>query len=337
MYGDDRVRPYAYTYRDYVIRAFNDDTALRPLHPRAARRRPARAEGRAVAAGGDGLPDARAGMFDNNIHDVIDDRIDTVTRGLLGLTVACARCHDHKYDPIPTADYYSLYGVFASSEAPLELPLAGRPENCPAAPSSRSRPARIAPSCNCSTRAYATCYRDGPAARRRLPGRVATTARPAGDGHLFPVAGPGDLRPPIVDRWRKYLASQPRQRPGVRPLAGLHETAPRRTMSRPLPACHHTLGPQAQSAGAHDEGQAGEQTRDGIGFRPHRRARQLDRARRIDTSILSPGTEKIVEQQIPMHRLGTPDEVAKIIYVLCTETSSYVNGAEIHINGGQHV
>jgi NAD(P)-dependent dehydrogenase (short-subunit alcohol dehydrogenase family) len=57
----------------------------------------------------------------------------------------------------------------------------------------------------------------------------------------------------------------------------------------------------------------------------------------IDTSILSPGTEKIVEQNIPMHRLGTPDEVAKIIYVLCTETSSYVNGAEIHINGGQHV
>ncbi len=56
----------------------------------------------------------------------------------------------------------------------------------------------------------------------------------------------------------------------------------------------------------------------------------------IDTAILSPGTEKIVEM-IPLHRLGTPDEVAKIIYVLCTETSSYVNGAEIHINGGQHV
>jgi NAD(P)-dependent dehydrogenase (short-subunit alcohol dehydrogenase family) len=56
----------------------------------------------------------------------------------------------------------------------------------------------------------------------------------------------------------------------------------------------------------------------------------------IDTAILSPGTEKIVEQ-IPLRRLGTPDEVAKIIYVLCSETSSYVNGAEIHINGGQHV
>jgi NAD(P)-dependent dehydrogenase (short-subunit alcohol dehydrogenase family) len=57
----------------------------------------------------------------------------------------------------------------------------------------------------------------------------------------------------------------------------------------------------------------------------------------INTAILSPGTEEIVAHQIPMHRLGTPDEVAKIIYVLCTETSSYMNGAEIHINGGQHV
>ncbi|MBV8792341.1 MAG: SDR family oxidoreductase [Pseudolabrys sp.] len=57
----------------------------------------------------------------------------------------------------------------------------------------------------------------------------------------------------------------------------------------------------------------------------------------IDTAILSPGTDKIVEQQIPMRRLGAPDEVAKIIYVLCTEASSYVNGAEIAIDGGQHV
>ncbi|WP_197356575.1 PSD1 and planctomycete cytochrome C domain-containing protein [Aureliella helgolandensis] len=47
-------------------------------------------------------------------RDIIDDRIDVVCRGMLGLTVSCARCHDHKYDPIPTADYYSLYGVFNS-------------------------------------------------------------------------------------------------------------------------------------------------------------------------------------------------------------------------------
>src|SRR6516225_5133879 len=56
----------------------------------------------------------------------------------------------------------------------------------------------------------------------------------------------------------------------------------------------------------------------------------------IDTAILSQGTDKIVAQ-IPLRRLGTTDEVAKIIYVLCTETASYVNGAEIQINGGQYV
>ena len=56
----------------------------------------------------------------------------------------------------------------------------------------------------------------------------------------------------------------------------------------------------------------------------------------IDTAILSPGTEKIVEQ-IPLRRLGTPAEVAKAIYYLCTDQSSYVTGAELMINGGQHV
>jgi NAD(P)-dependent dehydrogenase (short-subunit alcohol dehydrogenase family) len=57
----------------------------------------------------------------------------------------------------------------------------------------------------------------------------------------------------------------------------------------------------------------------------------------IHTSMLSPGTDRIVREQIPMRRLGEPEEVAKAIYFLCTEQSSYVNGAELHINGGQHV
>ncbi len=56
----------------------------------------------------------------------------------------------------------------------------------------------------------------------------------------------------------------------------------------------------------------------------------------IETSILSPGTEKIIPQ-IPQRRLGQPEEVAKAIYFLCTDNSSYVTGAELHINGGQHV
>lgn len=56
----------------------------------------------------------------------------------------------------------------------------------------------------------------------------------------------------------------------------------------------------------------------------------------IDTAILSPGTDKLVET-IPLRRLGMPEEVAKAIYYLCTDQSSYVTGAELHINGGQHV
>ena len=63
--------------------------------------------------------------FLNNPHDIIDDRIDVVARGTMALTVGCARCHDHKYDPIPMKDYYSLYGVFASCNEPGEKPLIG--------------------------------------------------------------------------------------------------------------------------------------------------------------------------------------------------------------------
>lgn len=57
----------------------------------------------------------------------------------------------------------------------------------------------------------------------------------------------------------------------------------------------------------------------------------------INTAILSAGTGKLIDEQIPMHRLGQPEEVAKAIYFLCTEQSSYVTGAELHINGGQHI
>jgi NAD(P)-dependent dehydrogenase (short-subunit alcohol dehydrogenase family) len=57
----------------------------------------------------------------------------------------------------------------------------------------------------------------------------------------------------------------------------------------------------------------------------------------IDTAILSLGTDILVEASVPMKRLGTPREVAETIHFLCSDTSAYINGAEIHINGGQHV
>ncbi len=57
----------------------------------------------------------------------------------------------------------------------------------------------------------------------------------------------------------------------------------------------------------------------------------------IDTAILSPGTQSMAEREIPMRRLGQPEEVASVIYALATDVGAYVSGAEIHINGGQHV
>ncbi len=134
--GEERRYAFSFTYRDYVIRAFNEDKPYdrfiieqlaADLLPGALERRTnatAAAEGpgdqRALAALGFLTLGRR---FLNNQNDIIDDRIDVVTRGTLGLTVTCARCHDHKFDPIPTKDYYALHGVFASSEEPAELPL----------------------------------------------------------------------------------------------------------------------------------------------------------------------------------------------------------------------
>ena len=122
VFTQDRRYPYAYTYRDYVIRALNAD---RPydrfvLDQLAADQLPRGDDPKALAAMGF-LTVGRRFLLDQN--EIIDDRIDVVCRGLLGLTVTCARCHDHKFDPIPTDDYYSLYGVFASSIEPAELPL----------------------------------------------------------------------------------------------------------------------------------------------------------------------------------------------------------------------
>jgi mono/diheme cytochrome c family protein len=127
VFTDERRYPFAYTYRDYVIRAFNEDLPYDQfvLQQVAADQLPLGDDKRPLAALGYLTLGRR---FLNNIHDIIDDRIDVTMRGLQAMTVGCARCHDHKFDPIPTRDYYSLYGVFASSIEPKDLPLIGKPE-----------------------------------------------------------------------------------------------------------------------------------------------------------------------------------------------------------------
>jgi hypothetical protein len=209
MYGDDRVRPYAYTYRDYVIRAFNEDLPFdRFIHEQlAADQLEPKVESWRLAAMGF-LTLGR--MFDGNVHDVIDDQIDTMSRGFLALTVACARCHDHKYDAVPTADYYSLYGVFASSEAPLDLPLIEPPLAMGVLPGAAESEKQAG-----QKRRELQKFLDSQyallteTARQRVADylvRVATTRPdPLETAIFFLSLAPEDLRPQITARWRRYL------------------------------------------------------------------------------------------------------------------------------------
>ena len=121
-YSDDKLNstqeepyPNAFRYRDWVIQAFNRDMPY-DLFVKAQ-------------IAGDLLPSDDPLAYQPGLGfyalspEMQDERVDATTRGFLGLTVACAQCHDHKFDPIPQKDYYSLQGVFSSSEL-HEVPLA---------------------------------------------------------------------------------------------------------------------------------------------------------------------------------------------------------------------
>ena len=116
----------SWTYRDYVIDAFNTDKPYDQfiIEQLAADRLPdlAKDDPRLAALGF-----ITVGKRFQNNDDTIDERIDATTKGFLGLTVACSRCHDHKFDPIPAADYYSLHGIFASVTEPQQNPVVRNP------------------------------------------------------------------------------------------------------------------------------------------------------------------------------------------------------------------
>ena len=127
VFEEDRLYPYSYTYRDYVIRSFNEDLPYDQfiVEQLAADRLELGEDKRPLAAMGFLTLGRR---FINNIDDITDDRIDVISRGLMGLTVSCARCHDHKFDPIEASDYYAMYGVLRSTREPGELPLISEPD-----------------------------------------------------------------------------------------------------------------------------------------------------------------------------------------------------------------
>lgn len=198
--------PYSYTYRDYVIKSFDRDLPYDRflLEQIAADQLPAVNPDSLAALGF-----LTVGRQFGNPHDVIDDRIDVVSRGLMGLTVACARCHDHKYDDIPTADYYSFYAVFAASEAPNDLPIVGKPEDSPPYREYQQELAR-------RKRVRDDFVRDqSEIMRQRLRQQVGmyltelVKGTPEQDlSTIYLSYRTDDMRPPVLERWRKYLATE---------------------------------------------------------------------------------------------------------------------------------
>jgi len=203
IYYGERRFPFAYTYRDYVIRALNED---KPYD-----------EFLVEQIAGDCLPNPadRSGLaalgfltlgrrFVNNQADVVDDRIDVVFRGTQGLTVTCARCHDHKFDPIPTRDYYSLYGVFAASTEET-APIGADPKPTPGRLAYASerlqritklqrvmnrRRAELSTRLRLSVGAYLALVPEA----RNLPGEES-----------YRVMSAEDINPQIVRAWRGYI------------------------------------------------------------------------------------------------------------------------------------
>ena len=117
VFQEDREYAHAYRYRDWLIRSFQQDLPYDQFlryQLIGDRLDPENAAGHLDAMGMLTL----GRRFLNNKHDIVDDRIDVVTRGVLGITANCARCHDHKFDPVSMADYYSLAGAFMESDEP---------------------------------------------------------------------------------------------------------------------------------------------------------------------------------------------------------------------------
>ena len=196
--------PFSYTYRDYVIRAFNSDLPYdRFIHEQ-------------LAADLMGLPEddpalaalgfLTVGRQFRNRHDRLDDRIDVITRGMLGLTVTCARCHDHKFDSIPTADYYSLHATLVNSRVPNELPLLGKPEISEKYASELS---------DLKERRDDVVREQGEVFRGRLRMQVGIYLRELAKGvpeqdtsTTFLSYRTEDIRPVVLERWRKYLKAR---------------------------------------------------------------------------------------------------------------------------------
>ncbi|WP_417740345.1 PSD1 and planctomycete cytochrome C domain-containing protein [Rosistilla oblonga] len=211
VYGREEKRfIHASHYRDWVIRSFNEDLPYdRFLLLQIAADQAAPDDPAAAAAMGFLTLGRR---FLGVQPDIIDDRIDVVTRGTMGLTVSCARCHDHKFDPIPTADYYSLYGVFQNcAEHPVALP---RPQSPPASDELSDFEVELKKRLDALEAGLSAARTEfAKLARKRigeyLQAQFELDKYP--EQSFSQILSKKDLLPSTVRRWQKYLQQPERQ------------------------------------------------------------------------------------------------------------------------------
>jgi hypothetical protein len=177
--------------------------------------------------------------------DIVDDKIDTVTRGLMGLTVSCARCHDHKFDPVPTADYYSLYGVFnASSERTVALNPAAieDPKYAAFAEEMKKRQQVLQDRFEQEKVALETRLRTQ--SDRYLAAVPTASSLPTDE--FYEIRNEDDVNPTIVRRWASFIAQRGEQDPVFGPWNRLAQISGDQfaTGAKALLASY-TAGPQA--------------------------------------------------------------------------------------------
>ncbi len=215
-YGEDqahtfqaRMYPNGYKYRDWVVKALNDDMPYDRFVVEQVAGDLVEGPGRDDRLAALGFFALGPVYYGGAVYDELDDRVDTLTRGFLGLTVACARCHDHKFDPIPTADYYALAGIFSSS-AYKEYPAAA-PEVVAAYDKAqaaiKAKTAEIAAYLKDESRRWSRTASAADSARYMVGAWTLANRRKANPGlKTAEVAKPEGLEGFILDRWAQYLA-----------------------------------------------------------------------------------------------------------------------------------
>jgi hypothetical protein len=210
---EDHRYPYAWRYRDYVIGAFNRDLPYNQfvMEQIAGDLMPA-PEGKEVNVEGitaTGFLSIGPRLIAEQdkpkmLYDFIDEQIDTTTRGILGLTVACARCHDHKFDPIATADYYSLAAIFANTKAFSKIGTGGVSDiyYAPLAPADVVLRWNVQQSMLANQRRRINAVLDEDTERRQAPLRPRIAEYMMATRHPEKASG---LDPLVLARWTKFL------------------------------------------------------------------------------------------------------------------------------------